>query len=163
MADSRVSVLEQLLERFTELVDPMQSGNGDGDTGLRLMPATYSPSVRELERLVVRLREERHSLWWHVNERYLKAVQSTAWMCPKCHGISHAAVHKHRDKRGKPSTYKGARVLRTSWDVSVNAKKVSLGVAQIGAWWALSHEPFLPDVIQAASRRDDLKAKRVAA
>ena len=158
----REAVIVELLERFNELTDPMQSGNGDGDSGLRLMPATYTPSVRELERLIVKLREERHNVWWHLNERYLKAVQSTAWECPKCKGVSHAATHSHRDKRGKLSSYKGVRVLRTSWSERVNPVKVETGVRWVASEWTLKHEPMLPDVVLAASKKDDQAARKAA-
>lgn len=151
MTPKREQIITQLLERYTELADPMQSGNGGGDTGLRLMPRTYTPSVRELERLMVALREERHNIWWHVNERYLKAVQTTAYQCPKCKGISHSTTHRHRDKRNKLSTYTGIRVLRTSWNTGVNAKKVDQGITWLAGQWTLATEPMLPDELRIAA------------
>lgn len=147
----REQVIVELLERLTELSDPMQSGNGDGDTGVRLMPSCYTPSVRHLEELMVKLREERHNVWWHVNERYIRAVHTTAFRCPKCKGVSHAAIHRHRDKRGKPASYHGVREARLSWNERVNNAKVQQGVEWLAARWALQHEPMLPRELQVAA------------
>lgn len=53
----REQILVQLLERYTDLTTPAgangQPGSGDY---LPLMPSTYTPSVRELERLLVQMR-----------------------------------------------------------------------------------------------------------
>jgi hypothetical protein len=156
----REQTIEQILERLTELIDPMQSGNGNGDSGLRLMPATYTKSVREVEALLGKLHDQRHHIWWHVTERYIRAQQTTAYKCPKCNGISHYATHSHRDKHGKPSTYKGKRILRTTWNERVNPKKVEQGIQQIAAWWTLTREPEMPSL--NVDKSDD-KATRVAA
>lgn len=161
MPNTREETLTQILERLTELTDPMQSGNGNDDSGLRLMPATYTASVRETERLLAKLRDERHHLWWHLNEHYIRAEQTTAYQCPKCDAISHYATHSHRNKHGKPSTYKGTRILRTTWNQAVNPKKVGQGVRQLAAWWTLKHEPRFPSL--NVDKNDDEAAQRAAA
>lgn len=91
MADSRVSVLTRVAELYTELVDPMSGPagiRGDGDS-IGFMPPTYSATVREYERLVRLMRDDRHeplielngakvsvrSLWWHLEMWHHRAVR----------------------------------------------------------------------------------------
>lgn len=150
MRDHRQDVIVQLLERHAELSDPVRAGNGDGQNGMLLMPKTYTASVKELERLLVQLRDEHHSLWWHVNERYLRAVQTSVYRCPRCGGLTHAAAHRHRDRRGKLATYPGVRTLRLSWSPRVSAVKVDRGVAWLANNWGLRSEPMLPRELMVA-------------
>lgn len=49
----REEIISTLLDRYHELVDPSQPRDGSGDgVALPLMPATYTPTVREIERLI---------------------------------------------------------------------------------------------------------------
>lgn len=148
-APARMSVREvaivQLLERYEDLVDPQQiRAGGDRDGFGALMPGTYTGSVRELERLVVRLREERHHLWWHLNERYLACEWRTCWRCPRCKGETHAQRHRHRDRRGRMSNYDGVRILKPFWSERVNPAKVRAALSWLAGEWSLEHEPMLP-------------------
>lgn len=53
----REEIIRTLLDRYNELVDPMQQRAGAGDgVALPLMPQTYTGSVRETERLVAEMR-----------------------------------------------------------------------------------------------------------
>lgn len=60
--ESRVKVLRVIAERYLELVDPMQGPSGiSGDGGSSgFMPDTYSPTVREFERLMSVMKYDRH-------------------------------------------------------------------------------------------------------
>jgi hypothetical protein len=58
-AVTRRETIVQLLERFTELTDPVRSGNGGGSSGLLLMP--HEPGCRLLERARPMLLGERWS------------------------------------------------------------------------------------------------------
>jgi hypothetical protein len=75
MRDHRTDVIVQLLERMHELTDPVRAGNGNGQTGMLLMP--HSPdcavtrtapprcscalrSLVELERLLRVMRDSGH-------------------------------------------------------------------------------------------------------
>jgi hypothetical protein len=148
--DKRTDVIVQLLERLAELTDPVRAGNGDGRNGMLLMPPTYTPSVKELERLLGRLRVEHHSVWWHVNERYLRSYTVTMWKCPKCKGLTHAATHRHRDRRGKHADYHGTRVLVVRYSPRVDEDKVKRGVVWLAENWGLVHEPMLPRELMVA-------------
>ena len=144
MRDKRADVIAQILERYAELVERGTLSGIAGDSeSPAITPKTYTPSVREVERLMVRLRGERHHLWWHVNERFLKAHTRTVFRCPKCKGQTHAPTHRHRDKHGKHSAYEGVRVLAVTWSPKVNAKKVDAGLAWMAGEWSLAHEPML--------------------
>lgn len=86
------ATIVQLLERYDDLVDPMQTRAGaDPSFGAALMPDTYRHSAKELERLLRLMRDGRGSivkwevegrryaasprkLWWHLNARYIAAV-----------------------------------------------------------------------------------------
>lgn len=158
----REATLVLLLERYDDLVDPMQiRAGGDRDGFGALMPGTYNASVRELERLVVRLRAERPNLWWHVNARYLACTWRTCFRCPKCGGETHAGVHRHRDKRGRMSDYVGVRIVKPFWSERVDTRKVRRGVEWLAAEWDLAGEPSLPRA--ELDKREVRKVTRVAA
>lgn len=106
MTSRRHTIIEALLEQYAELTDPVRAGNGNGQTGLLLMPhskecavtRTSPPrctcvlrSMLELERLLAAMRDDRHAhllhlgdgtkvsvraLWWQLNERYLRCNTS---------------------------------------------------------------------------------------
>lgn len=136
----REEVIVQLLERFSELVDPMQMRAAEGDgTGLLLMPATYTPSVRELERLLIRMRSERRSQWWHVTERYIR-----------CQRVQRVITEKRRTKAGKTVMVPVDRIV-TSWHPGVRQEKVRRGVAWLADNWRLGHEPMIPKELLVAA------------
>src|SRR5947207_3161779 len=81
---ARQLALVSLLERYHELVDPMQAGNQGDRLGYLAMPLTYTPSVRELERLLNRMRNQAKQqaykgcslgkLRWHLMAWYVDPV-----------------------------------------------------------------------------------------
>lgn len=128
-----------LLERYTELVDPMQAGaGGEGGWGLS-MPHTYTDSVRELERLLRVMREVRPSQHWHVSERYIRATS-----------VVRDVPAKRKTKHGKTVTVVERRVI-VQWNPAVRAHKVELGIAWLASRWALVHEPMLPSELLVAA------------
>lgn len=162
----REQVIVELLERYTELADPMQSGNGgEGGWGLS-MPGTYTASVRELERLLGQMREERRSQWWHVTERYIRAERSKKTLTLK--GGRWYGLEPHEAVVGVPGgwtlalaterskkTRKGddLQVTIARWNSAVRAHKVTLGVAWIADQWDARRigEPMLPAAVMAAA------------
>src|SRR4051812_41632757 len=156
----REEVITTLLERLPELVDPMQSGNGLGDTGLRLMPPTYTASVREIERLLRLMRDDRasplvrlldkngaptgekasvRSLWWHLTERYVRCRQSTK-----------DVPVRRKAKHGKTLLVIERRVV-TSHNSRVDQAKVRAGVTWLAGRWGLAQEPMLPNELLVAA------------
>lgn len=137
----REEIVVALLERYSELVDPMQSGNGgEGGWGLS-MPRTYTASVRELERLLRLMQVERRSQWWHVSERYLRA-QSALKDVPV----------KRKTKHGKTVTVVERQVVVT-YSPAVRLEKVRRGVEWLAASWDERRvgEPMLPAELQVAA------------
>lgn len=147
----RQEILTQLLERYNELTDPMQTRRPGDGTHVPLMPETYTPSVKELERLLIRLRDERHHLWWHINERYLKVTETNAYRCPKCGGITHASHHRHRDRRGKLHDYPGARIIVHHWNHRTNPTKIRTAIEWLATEWNLKSEPMIPTELMVAA------------
>lgn len=101
MSQRRTEVIVALLESYSELTDPRQSGNGGNRTGLTLQAHAHHCAIyhdrpkdqiplsrtgiglfagctchlaqyRELDRLLDVMQGERRSQWWHLNERYLR-------------------------------------------------------------------------------------------
>lgn len=137
----REEVIVALLERYSELVDPMQSGNG-GEAGWGLsMPRTYTASVRELERLLKVMQVERRSQWWHVSERYLRAQSA----------LKDVQVRR-KTKHGKTVTVTERQVVVT-WSPAVRLEKVRRGVEWLASSWDERRvgEPMLPAELQVAA------------
>lgn len=153
--DRRCEIIRELLERYRELVEPL-AGNGYGSSGqvTPLPPSTYTPSVRELERLMRKMREGStaktvvlpngsrtsiRSLWWNVNERYIRATPI----------IRDVTVHR-RTKHGKRLTVIERQVIPV-FHRDVDDAKVAAGVAWIAARWSIPNEPMLPPELKIAS------------
>lgn len=167
----RTKVLERLLEHYAELVDPMQMRDQPGEgTGLILMPATYTASVRELERLICSLREDRHGpirkwtalnerdqpeafaasprrLWWHLNAWYI-AVEHKTYTPPLRvqKGAKRKLVKLQVDQHGQALPQ--VRVLRSPearYPIALKA------VEWLSENWGLQSEPMLPqELVNAA-------------
>lgn len=135
----RQRIIVELLDRYDELVSPLQARNGHGDgEPLPLMPATYTASVRELERLMQRMRAERPSQWWHVNEHYIA-----------CTWVVREVPVRRKAKRGHVTELTRARVRRAS--PAVRAEKVRRGVQWLADEWAAPFEPMLPQELLVAA------------
>ena len=130
---ARAEVLAQLLERHDELVSPIIGANGekgDGDS-VPLPPGTYTRDVKELERLLRRMRSEERRLWWHLTERY---IRSTTVL---------------RDDRVTRKTKKGTmtelvRVVKAVIHPKVDHDLVEAGLEWLAHEWGLGREPMLP-------------------
>jgi len=160
----REQTLTQIARLYTDLTDPQQAGNGNGDSGLRLMPATYTPTVKEYERLVKQMRDDRsekllelkdkhgvaiaklsvRSAWWHLEHWHHRAQRVIK------HEIILADVkHSRRkvrvlDSNGKPTTQPTIGYLR---DPKASEARAALAITWIAAHWNLPTEPMLPAAV----------------
>lgn len=179
MSSRREQVIVDLLERYNDLIDPVRAGNGDGITGLLRMPPTYDDSVRELERLLVRMRDDRHhplltttsgdkvslrSCWWHLNRRYLECatvMRTLTWRRGRWVGLNghelvvaqpggwELALAAERSRKRRDATQQ-LRVKVAVWDPQVRADRVQRGVVWLADEWGLVHEPMLPRELMVA-------------
>lgn len=131
--ESRIAVIRQLVERYEELVDPLtqngEKGNGDQPPQ---MPTTYTASVREVERLLIKMRTEARFLWWHVTERYLRSSSTTRDVWVKRKLPSGRAVSEER------------RLVVTRVHPHVIDPFVNEGLQWMAKEWSLRSEPMLP-------------------
>lgn len=167
----RCRVIRDLLARYAELVDPMQARDGSGNgVALGLMPATYSASVRELERLLRLMREHGHhvttvgklvpdapraqrdirvsarGLWWHLNERYIAATTRTVDV-PVTRRAKNGKRLQKVERRVVPAVHP---VVAASVDGD-ETLMVRAGIALLAIGWGLSSEPMLPADLQVAA------------
>ena len=154
LLESRVRILIEIAERFRELVDPLSGPSGvrgDGGSGPG-MPPTYTATVREFERLAVRLREERRDLWWHLDGWWLSAESRTVFHCPRC-GMCHQPAHRHPSRRnaGKVVEVKCKRVIAWSRRPGARESLARKAVETMAGWWVLESEPMLPEEIRIAA------------
>lgn len=142
----RGHVLTEIAARYSELIEPLNGPDGvrgDGASPIR-MPRTYTPTVKEFERLVVRLRDENRPLWWHLNGWHLSATSRTMHHCPRC-GITHQPEHVHAKKNGPGlMTVKCKRVVVYSRRAGARESLAKQAIQQLADWWGLDHEPMLP-------------------
>lgn len=158
----RTKVLEQLLEHYNDLIDPMQMRDQPGDgTGLILMPATYTATVRELERLIRRMRDDRQhplihhdgekvslrQLWWHLNAWYI-AVEHKTYTPPLkvAKGKKGKLIKLQVDDQGVALPQ--VRVLRSP---EARYQLALKAVEWLSASWELTSEPFLPRELELAA------------
>lgn len=156
----------ELLERYSELSEPgVWLGVGGDGGGVPRMPVTYTASVRELERLLRVMRDDRSEplvrdgvlgpvsvrrLWWHVNAWWLAVdvVLVRPVRVPRSRrgrgssGLRGLPVDVH----GRPLP---VRVVRRQPGAS--RALAELGVAWMAERWGLSHEPMLPRELLVAA------------
>ena len=131
---SRVETIRALLERYDELVDPNIGRNGDKGDGESVPwpPATYTRDVKELERLLRRLRSEERRLWWHLTERYLRTTTT----------IKERKVSRRVKGKGVINTVE--RVVWTFYSPRVDQAQVEKALEWLAREWGLKREPMLP-------------------
>lgn len=144
--------------RYHELVDPLNSGEGVRGTGelVPLMPATYTESVREFERLydLMRNRAKQESfrgvsvgtLRWHILEYHLKAEKVVR--------IEPVRVLKGR-KRVQLRDANGDLVVRLNVGYrrhpDAREGRAVDGIEWIAGRWGLRSEPMLPRELLVAA------------
>ena len=148
---ARIAVLTEIASRYAELVEPLNGPDGiRGDGGSPIsMPKTYTPTVREFERLVVALRLEERTLWWHLDGWWLAATTRTMFHCPRC-GPTHQSEHVH-SKRTGPGLIKlkCKRIVVARRRQGARETQAERAIEWIAERWSLEHEPMLPDEIRA--------------
>lgn len=156
---SRVLVLAQIADWYSELVDPLSGPSGvpgDGESPVG-MPRTYTPTVREFERLLGvmrnRARQEAYAgfalgkLRWHVMEWFVSP--------PRVRREEPVFVDGKGGKRrrlvgvdGRPVTR--PRIVRLRHR-DAREDRALLGLEWMAANWGLVSEPMLPrEMVEAA-------------
>lgn len=159
----RATVLWTIAENYMDLVDPLNSRAGIHGTGeaLALTPATYTSTVREFERLMGVMRNDRHrslitltsgekvsvrSLRWHLLEYHLKAVRTTR--APKlmiARGHTRKLVKLQVDDHGAPLPQ-----FRVHRHAQARIEFAAAATEWQATNWGLSHEPMLPAAMTEA-------------
>ena len=155
--DKRFSVLWRIAELYTELVDPLNGPGGVRGTGEAVlgMPAEYTPTVREYERLVKLLRDDRsvpllrledgtkvsaRSCWWHLEHWHHRAQRVIRHM-PVTKVGKRGRLMTVRNSDGSPVTVPTIVWLRDPAADEVRAKRA---IQWMCTNWKLPSEPFLP-------------------
>lgn len=151
----RVAILAEIALRYHELVDPgLREGlRGDGN-GCPRMPTTYTPTVKEFERLMRLMRSQARqqashgesvgTLRWHVNAWYVNA-QKVVRHRP-VHVPSHGKLKALRDQDGHIVT---RPVVSYRRHPDARQQKADWGIEWIAQHWGLETEPMLPEEIRA--------------
>lgn len=161
MPDTRLTILREIARLYPELIDPLNGPNsirGTGDS-LGLMPPTYTATVREYERLVKLMRDDRseplielngqkvsvRSLWWHLEHWHHRAQRVIR------HTEIHTAGKKGRKLRvlnadGTPTTRPTIHHLR---DPKASEAKADRALEWIAQHWDAKRigEPMLPAAV----------------
>lgn len=185
MTDRRTAAIVSILEQLPELVDPVRAGNGDGQTWLRLMPHEPSCHIRdwkpptctcslqcalEVQRLLYVMRDSSllslmpdgsmvpvRTLWWHLNQRYMRCSTSTrelGWRSGRYSGLPehsaiaaqpgawHLALAAERTRRKNKGTMIRVRVV--TWDPQVRRPLLDRATRWLSDAWSLPIDPRLP-------------------
>jgi hypothetical protein len=151
VTNHRVQILREIARLYPELIDPLNgpaSLRGDGES-LNLMPSTYTPTVKEYERLVKLMHSRGYqeaidgvklqTYWWHLIEFFHRAERV----------IRHEPVtHKRGKKLVQLRNHDGTIATKPRLDYrrhkDANQAKAERAIQWIAEHWALSTEPMLP-------------------
>jgi len=163
---TRQEIIATLLEWYEAVLYSWQDGLGSGDYGFPMANLVWRhPSYRELERLLIVMREDEPIIYWNVMQRYLYAPSKPVLRCSACgpapekveSALLHArdeplppfGVDKFHTHGRKVLTLRPVRVRVPS--LAIRPELVTAGIEWLDEHW--SGEPFVPD----------FEAKRVAA
>lgn len=145
-------MIASLLASWEDLVDPQQSRGAFGDdssVGFGLMPASYSSSVREVERLLRALKVEDRALWWQLHQRFFRVVrtQRIVWFWSRnAHG------KRVRGWRWGMVLSWDSRVVTHEPRLRCGGCEVCRGVRWLAINWGAGFEPMLPEGLAIASK-----------
>lgn len=154
--DHREQILWRIAELYTDLTDPLNGPagiRGTGETTGGMNPHLYTPTVREYERLVKLMRDDRtepliatssgkvsvRSLWWHL-EHWHHRAQTVIRHYPVT-TKNHGKPVQLRNQDGTPVTRPTIAHLR---DPKANEQKAQQAITWIAQHWGLQVEPMLP-------------------
>lgn len=164
---NRANVIRTILTHHTELVDPgVQLGYSSIDGGYpHTDPRVYTPTVREVERLLRTMRDDRHeslldlldkngaptgerasvrACWWHINEYHLRATTILVTPAKQPRSKKRELRRLPTDDTGRPLPAK-----RTIRNPTAREDLAELGITWIATHWALTHEPMVPQELAA--------------
>ena len=157
MTSKRVDVLREIADRYWELVDPDHC-NGMPGSGERLpqMPATYTPSVREFERLLNFMRNQAKQKAFNGESLGVLRWQVLAWHVDARKVIRHEPVMVFaHGKWGTVRDAEGELVTRPTISFhrhrQAREEKARWGLEWMAANWGLVSEPMLPDELLVAA------------
>jgi hypothetical protein len=158
---TREHILWRIAELYTDLTDPTGGpsdirGPGESDGGMN--PKLYTPTVKEYERLVKLMRDDRHeplirtngerlsirSLWWHLEHFHHRAVRVTRHYPVTAKAGGKIVQLHHQD--GSLVTRPAISHLR---DPKANEQKAQLAIEWIAQHWNLQSEPMIPEPVRS--------------
>lgn len=157
----REQVLWRIAELYGDLVDPLQSGAGIPGTGESipmLSESLYTPTVREFERLLKTMKDDRHAALrtledgskasvrqcrWHLVEWHIRAERTLNWPSLKVKAnAGRKLVKLPLDEDGRPlPAVRVTRHPQAREELAVEA------VRWMAAHWRLATEPMLPQAV----------------
>ena len=153
---TRETILWRIAELYTDLIDPLNGPagiRGTGETTGGMNPHLYTPTVREYERLVKLMRDDRsepllegklsvRSLWWHLEHWHHRANRVIRHY--PVTSKNHGKVTTLRNHDGTPVTRPTIHHLR---DPKASEQKAHQAVEWIAHHWGLQVEPMLPAAV----------------
>jgi hypothetical protein len=153
---SRVAVLRQIAVLYPDLVCPLNGGSGipgDGDA-VGLMPPTYTPTVREFERLLARMRHisdqvgrfhgyRLKTLAFHL-EGWHTTAERVVRLRPVMRENRRGRLVQARDHEGNVDM---RRVPEFRRHPDALLDRAELALLWMAEQWRLGHEPMLPDQV----------------
>lgn len=154
---AREQKIELLLTWYMDVLEGWQEmGRGADGMGVKLMGRAWNhPTYQELQRCLIRLRDEENATYWHVRETF-QAARRTVLACPRCFAVSEVAA-KHFDANGAvkirhkhPDVVFFVRKTVPAVNAAVRPEVVRDGIRWIAS--AFAGEPFVPDELLAKER-----------
>lgn len=160
--NQREKVLWTIAGLYSELIDPLNgpaSLRGDGES-LALMPSTYTATVKEYERLVKLMRDDRseplvrtpggdkvsvRSLWWHLEHWHHRAERVIRHV-PKQAKTKRGKTLTVMNQDGRPATEPKLAYRR---DPGASVARAELAIQFIASRWDHRRigEPMLPAAV----------------
>lgn len=143
--NGRVERLRILLENYVDVVEQgLRDQRGEGEHLPMMSRAWNHASYRELDRVLVQLREREPPLYWHLSQLYVYAPTRRVLVCanPHCTATFPSWVRVSFHKHGRRHVPFVPRVIRQP-KVVVDDVQVGRAIAWLEREW--QGEVFLPD------------------